>query len=89
VPAHEGAGGVQFSLGAVRSIIQWYGFSESAKRVLDFASEECDDLGGGIVGIGHLLLGLLREVGSYAAQLLRERGADPAESREKLAASEP
>jgi ATP-dependent Clp protease ATP-binding subunit ClpA len=60
--------------------------SEASKRVLGFATEECDGLGGGSVGIGHVLLGLLREESSFAAQLLRERGADLQKIREKLRA---
>ena len=61
--------------------------SESAKQVLGLAEEECDQLGGGTLEIGHLLLGLVREE-SFAAQLLRERGADPEKIREKLRSPE-
>jgi ATP-dependent Clp protease ATP-binding subunit ClpA len=58
--------------------------SEASKRVLSSTAEECNGLGGPPVGVGHLLLGLLREEGSFAAQLLRDCGADPEEIRTKL-----
>jgi ATP-dependent Clp protease ATP-binding subunit ClpC len=58
--------------------------SEGSKRVLDFAQQECDAIGGGLLDVEHLLLGLLRKEASYPAELLRQRGADAAKIREKL-----
>lgn len=48
--------------------------SPEAKRVLAFAHEESDRLGHRHIGTEHLLLGLLREERSIAAQILYERG---------------
>src|SRR6266545_4114531 len=44
--------------------------SVEAKRVLAFAAEESDQLGHRHIGPDHLLLGLLREENSIAAQIL-------------------
>lgn len=48
--------------------------SPEAKRVLAFAHEESERLGHRHIGTEHLLLGLLREERSTAAQVLYERG---------------
>src|SRR5450631_969510 len=48
--------------------------SEESKRVLDYAAEESDRMNHKHIGVVHLLLGLLREEKSFAAQLLREQG---------------
>lgn len=48
--------------------------SSSAKRVLSMAADESDRLGHRHIGTEHLLLGLLREEKSLAAQILHERG---------------
>lgn len=57
------------------------------KRVLDFATEEADRLGSKHIGTEHLLLGLLREEGCIAAQLLKPRGAELTKIRNALAAN--
>jgi ATP-dependent Clp protease ATP-binding subunit ClpA len=49
-------------------------FSPESKRVLQFAMDESGRLGHSFIGTEHLLLGLLREERSDAAQLLNERG---------------
>lgn len=48
--------------------------SHECKRYLAYAAEEAERLQHQHVGTPHLLLGLLREPGSLAAQLLTERG---------------
>jgi hypothetical protein len=58
--------------------------SSENKRVLKYAAEEADRLSQRHIGTEHLLLGLLREKDCFAAQLLRERGADLATVREKI-----
>ena len=49
-------------------------FSAAAKRVLQHTAQEADRLGHGHIGTEHLLLGLLREDGSVAADVLTSRG---------------
>ena len=49
-------------------------FAESARRVLNFAAEEADQLKHGYIGTEHLLLGLLRDKESPAAAILEARG---------------
>jgi ATP-dependent Clp protease ATP-binding subunit ClpC len=60
--------------------------SEETKRGLAFGAEEAEMLNQPRIGLEHLLLGLLREESCFAAQLLRERGADP--KRIRMALSE-
>ena len=48
--------------------------SEESKRVLVYAAEESDRMNHKYIGTVHLLLGVLREEKSFAAQLLREQG---------------
>ena len=48
--------------------------SHDSKRVLTYGAEEVERLNQKLIGTVHLLLGLLREEKSFAAQLLRERG---------------
>jgi len=48
--------------------------SAEAKRVLAFAADESDKLGNRHIGTEHILLGLLREENSIAADVLFERG---------------
>jgi len=55
--------------------------SEEAKRVLKYAMEEADGLGDPHIGTEHLLLGMLREEKSFAAQLLQGHDAKLAEMR--------
>jgi ATP-dependent Clp protease ATP-binding subunit ClpA len=59
--------------------------SNESKRVLAFATEEAEQLGHRHIGTEHLLLGLLREEKSFAAQLLHERGVRLSEVRRQLA----
>ena len=58
--------------------------NREAKRVLAYAAEESQRLGHQDIGIHHLLLGLLREEKSLAADLLRQQGLTIAKLRETL-----
>jgi ATP-dependent Clp protease ATP-binding subunit ClpC len=60
--------------------------SDECERALGYAEEEAAYLSRERVAPEHLLLGLLREEGSFAAQLLREHGADLERIRRELAA---
>jgi ATP-dependent Clp protease ATP-binding subunit ClpC len=55
-----------------------------SKRALAYAAEECQRLGHQHIGTDHLLMGLLREEKSLAADLLRQNGLTIANLREKL-----
>jgi ATP-dependent Clp protease ATP-binding subunit ClpC len=59
--------------------------SNECKRVLAYAAEEAERLGHQHIGTEHLLLGLLREEKSFAAEILKERGVLLAKVREELA----
>ena len=61
-------------------------FSPACKHVLQYAAEEADALGHRHIGSEHLLLGILREGKSAAAQLLDSRGMSLAAVRDRLAA---
>ena len=61
--------------------------SNEGKRVLAYAAEEAERLSHKHIGTEHLLLGLLREEKSFAAQLLHERGVRLSALREELARS--
>jgi len=61
--------------------------SHEGKRVLAYAAEEAARLSHQHIGTEHLLLGLLREENSFAAQLLKERGVMLSGIREELAAT--
>lgn len=61
--------------------------SNEGKRVLAYAAEEAERLSHKHIGTEHLLLGLLREEKSFAAQLLHERGVRLSMAREALAES--
>ena len=54
------------------------------RRILAYAAEEAEQLSQRPLGTGHLLLGLLREEGCFAAQVLQERGLRFSEIREEL-----
>jgi ATP-dependent Clp protease ATP-binding subunit ClpC len=58
--------------------------SLEAKRVLAFAAEESERLGHRHIGTEHLLLGLLREENSIAAEILYERGLRLSDIRHDL-----
>jgi ATP-dependent Clp protease ATP-binding subunit ClpA len=60
--------------------------SEECERALVNAQEEAAKLKHKHVGLEHLLLGVLRDEDSFAAQLLRERGAEIERIRHGLAA---
>jgi ATP-dependent Clp protease ATP-binding subunit ClpC len=59
--------------------------SDPLKRVLVCAAEEAQKLGNRTISAGHLALGILHEEGCFAAQLLRERGANADKIRKKIA----
>ncbi|MGA1369095.1 MAG: Clp protease N-terminal domain-containing protein, partial [Blastocatellia bacterium] len=58
--------------------------SGEAKRVLAFSAEESTRLGHRHIGTEHLLLGLLREENSIAAEILYERGIRLSDIRQEL-----
>ncbi len=58
--------------------------SGEAKRVLAFAAEESERLGVRHIGTEHLLLGLLREENSVAAEILYDRGLRLSDIRQDL-----
>jgi acetyltransferase-like isoleucine patch superfamily enzyme len=60
--------------------------SNQCKRILAYGAEEAMRLGHRHIGTEHLLLGLLREEGSFADQLLRERGLELKMARKEMAA---
>src|SRR5215211_3925107 len=60
-------------------------FTEPAHRVLDLAWEEAERAGHRYLGPEHVLLGLLAEGQSRAAQLLRAAGVELAAARVALA----
>jgi uncharacterized protein (TIGR02246 family) len=59
--------------------------SAECMRILNMAAEEAERLGQKHVGTEHLLLGILREAGCFAARLLTERGLTLDWIREELA----
>ena len=59
-------------------------FSEECKRVLNRAAEESDRLSHKHIGTEHILLGLMREEKSVAAEILREHGFRSNVVREEL-----
>ncbi|MFI5894054.1 ATP-dependent Clp protease ATP-binding subunit [Actinoplanes sp. NPDC051513] len=59
-------------------------FTPAAKNVLELALREALKLGHNHIGPEHILLGLVRESGSVAAQILVALGAEPRRVREKV-----
>ena len=59
--------------------------SDESKRVLTYAGEEADRLMCNYIGTEHILLGLLREESSLAAEILYENGLRLSRVREELA----
>ncbi len=59
-------------------------FSDESKRALNAAAEESERLSHKIIGTEHMLLGLLREERSIAAEILRERGLRLSTLREEI-----
>jgi ATP-dependent Clp protease ATP-binding subunit ClpA len=61
--------------------------SEECRRILGYVQEEADNLGHSLIGCEHLLLGILREKGCLAAELLAEAGLTLDAAREVIAKS--
>jgi ATP-dependent Clp protease ATP-binding subunit ClpA len=59
-------------------------FTPRAKKALELALREALQLGDHFIGTEHLLLGLLREGGGVAIQVLEQLGADLAQVREQV-----
>jgi ATP-dependent Clp protease ATP-binding subunit ClpC len=59
-------------------------FSEESKRALNSAAEESERLSHKHISTEHILLGLLREEKSVAAEILRDHGIRPGMIREEL-----
>ena len=60
--------------------------SNECKRILAYSAEEAERLAHQHIGTEHLLLGILREKGCLAAQLLSERGLQLEATRTMIAA---
>ena len=60
-------------------------FSEESKRVLTSAVDESNRMNHKFIGTEHILLGLLRDENSVAAEILREHGVRAFAVREELA----
>jgi len=63
--------------------------SNESKRVLAYGAEEAERLAHRHIGTEHLFLGLLREKGCFAAEILRERGLTLEKLREHFASISP
>jgi hypothetical protein len=63
--------------------------SNNAKQALSYGAEEADRLADRQIRNQHLLLGLMRVEGSYAAQMLRQKGLDAASLRFRIAGLAP
>ena len=59
-------------------------FTPRAKKVLELALREAQQLDHGYIGTGHLLLGLIREGSGVAAQVLVGLGADLSRARQQV-----
>jgi ATP-dependent Clp protease ATP-binding subunit ClpC len=64
-------------------------FSDESKRALNAAAEESDRLAHKHIGTEHMLLGLMREDKSVAAEILRERGLRLSMIRDELGRGNP
>jgi ATP-dependent Clp protease ATP-binding subunit ClpC len=62
-------------------------FTPQAKKVLELAGKEARALGHDYIGTEHVLLGLFREGGGVAAQVLSGLGADLEGAREQVISS--
>ncbi len=60
--------------------------SHEAKRVLAYGAEEAERMGHKHIGSEHLLLGLLREEGSFPTRLLQKHGIELGTTRTRIAA---
>jgi hypothetical protein len=63
--------------------------SSNAKQALSYGAEEAERLADRQIRNQHLLLGLMRVEDSYAAQMLRQKGFDPANLRLRIAELQP
>lgn len=72
--------------GDQRSVPQGVNYTPRAKKVIELAIEEGQNLGHNYVGTEHLLLGLLREGEGIAAQVLTNLGVDLARARKSVLA---
>src|SRR4030088_667811 len=63
--------------------------SNEGKRVLAYSAEEAERLEHRHIGTEHLFLGLLREKGCFAAEILREQGVVLEKLREQYARISP
>jgi ATP-dependent Clp protease ATP-binding subunit ClpC len=76
------------SLDAVRSQIEKISghipFTPQAKKVLELSLREALQLGHNYIGTEHILLGILREGESLAAQALGKLGADHTKIRQQI-----
>ncbi|MGB0012207.1 MAG: Clp protease N-terminal domain-containing protein [Candidatus Sulfotelmatobacter sp.] len=63
--------------------------TDESDSALSYATEEADRLGHQHLSMEHILLGLLRKQDCFAAQMLRERGAELEVMRKKLATAPP
>ena len=59
-------------------------FTPRAKKVLELSLREAQELGHNYIGTEHILLGLIREGGGVAAQVLVKLGADLNRSRQQV-----
>ncbi|HLN68019.1 MAG TPA: Clp protease N-terminal domain-containing protein, partial [Streptosporangiaceae bacterium] len=59
-------------------------FTPRAKNVLELSLREALQLGHNYIGTEHILLGLIREGGGVAAQVLVKLGADPSRIRQQV-----
>jgi ATP-dependent Clp protease ATP-binding subunit ClpC len=59
-------------------------FTPRAKKVLELSLREADGLGHNYIGTEHILLGLIREGGGVAAQVLVKLGADLNRTRQRV-----
>ena len=64
-------------------------YTEKARRTIFFARYGASQFGGAYIETEHLLLGLVREEKSFAAELLREQGLSLESVREQVLQSEP
>ena len=63
--------------------------STESKRILAYAAEEAERLGHHFIGSEHLFLGILREQGCFAAQLLQQQGINLEAVRKDVAEGQP
>jgi ATP-dependent Clp protease ATP-binding subunit ClpC len=63
--------------------------SKNAKQALSYGAEEAERLADRQIRNQHLLLGLMRVEASYGAQMLRQKGLDPANLRLRIAELQP